>query len=230
MNIDLWAAVAATVVALALAARFWTSYRAKHHTYSLWWSIAFAVTGLAAVTQATALSAGRFTPGTYGAYVIMAAAVPGLMGVGSLYLLVRRLAPYFAGLVLVLCALTALGVFMGPLDSALLGQVMKASQEVTRVLPGALVVMGFAFLGGLGGAAMVVGAVWSWWKTHQVFNLGIALGGIIFSLADTLAAYGIPGLFYGAEIVGVLVLYWAVVRSRAPEPGRGRAAAAHDHA
>ena len=77
----------------------------------------------------------------------------------------------------------------------------------------------------LGPAALVLGAIWSWWRTRYIYNLGIALGGIVFSLADTLAAYGVVAIFFLAQILGIVLLYWAVERSRVPESRRRSAKA-----
>jgi hypothetical protein len=211
--VDAGAAAVTAVVALVLAGRFEKSHDRDPRPYKLWWAISFLVTALAAALQLGAFIHGGFAPWSYEVYVVLAAAVPGVMGIGSLYLLWPKVAPWFTAVVLASVALTAVGVLTTPLHPALLGRVLWASQEVTHVLPGAAVIIGFALLGTLGGAALVLGALWSWWRTRLLYNLGIAAGGIIFSLADTLAAYGIAALFYLAEVIGILVLYWAVVKS-----------------
>jgi hypothetical protein len=224
MIFDAISAGVTAVVALLLAADFERSYRERPGRHKLWWAVAFLATALAAALQLGAFIHHGFVNWNYETYVVLAAAIPGLMGVGSMYLLWPRLAPWFTGVVLASIALTLVGAVMGPLRPALLDQVLLASQEVTHVLPGPAVVLGFALLGTLGGAALVLGALWSWWRTRLVANLGIAAGGIVFSLADTLAAYGVAALFYLAEILGIVILYWAVERSRRPaaEPTASR--------
>jgi hypothetical protein len=214
---DLIAAVCTAVVSLGLGGVFVRQYRERRRTHALWWSVAFAVIGVAAALQVVAFSAGGFVPASFRIYALLAAAVPGLMGVGSMYLLWPRLALGYTLLILALVVMTAWGTLFGPEHAAVLARVAYASRQVTLVLPSSLTLLGFALLGSIGAAALVLGALWSWWRTRLVFNLGIAAGGIVFSLADTLAAYGIPALFFAAEIAGVLLIYWAVVHSHAPQ-------------
>lgn len=213
---DAGAAIATVLVSLGLAAVFGRQYHSRGRTHALWWSVSFAVIGLAALLQVVAFLAHGFSPASFRAYATLAAAVPGLMGVGSMYLLWRKLAPWYTIVILLLVAMTAVGAWAGPEHTAQLARVAYASRQVTLVLTSGLLLLGFALLGAVGAGAMVVGALWSWWRTRLWFNLGIAGGGVVFSLADTLAAYGIPALFFVAEIFGVLLIYWAVENSRAP--------------
>lgn len=223
MSLDAIAALITAAVALVLAASFGQQFLHRHRPYAAWWAIAFLATALAALLQFQGFLAGSFTTGTYRVYVILAASVPALMGSGSMFLLWARWAWYYTGICLAFIAMTVYGALSVSLSGSGLANVLKASQEVTHLMPSGLVITGFAVLGSLGGLALVLGALWSWWRTRLIYNLGIAAGGIIFSLADTLAAYGIPGLFYGAEIVGVVLLYWAVQKSRQPSPAASNA-------
>jgi len=214
---DVIAAACTAVVSLGLGGVFFRQHRARQRTHALWWSIAFLVIGAATVLQVAAFATGGFSSASFRAYALLAAAVPGLMGVGSMYLLWPRRALAYTILILALVVMTAVGALGGPEHAAMLTRVAYASRQVTLVLPSTLTLLGFALLGAIGAAALVLGALWSWWRTRFVFNLGIAAGGIVFSLADTLAAYGIPALFFVAEIAGVLLIYWAVVNSHAPQ-------------
>jgi hypothetical protein len=219
MTLDAIAAGITAVVGLLLASSFWNSHQASRRPYKIWWAVSFFATALASALQVAGFVTHGFTPRGYDLYVIFAAAVPGLMGAGSVYLLFRKAAPWYAAIILASVAVTVVGVLTSPLHTTELASVMQASVKVTKVMPGGLVALGFALLGGLGGLALVVGAIWSWIRTRQVYNLGIAAGGIVFSLADTMATYGSAGapLFYLAEILGALILYASVVRSRAPQ-------------
>lgn len=219
MTLGMVAALVTCLTALALGLNFGRSYMQRRHTHAFWWSVAFLVTFIAALMQVAAFASATFTMDTYRLYIVCAAAVPALMGVGTMYLLLRRWALAYAVVILAFIALTILGTVSGTISATLLPHVMKASQEVTKVLPSALVTTGFAVLGSLGAAALVLGALWSYVRSRDPYNLGIALGGIIFSLADTLAAYGIVALFFAAQIVGIVVLYLAV-RASAPRTWR----------
>jgi len=210
------AALVTTVLALVLGVAMAIQYVQRKRTHAFWWGLSFIVTAVAALFQFLALTQGVWADGAYRSYVITSAAVPALMGAGSMFLLWRRLAPAFAVIILAAIVMNAAGALSTPLNPATLGDVMKASQEVTKVLPSTLVILGFAILGTLGAAALVLGALWSYMRTRAPFNLGIAAGGLVFSLGDTLAAYGIPELFFLAEIVGVLAIFLAVRASQRP--------------
>ncbi len=215
---DVVASACTTLVSLGLGTVFFRQYRGRHRPHALAWSISFWAIGVAALLQVVAFATGAFGAEGYRAYATLAAAVPGLMGVGSMYLLWPRQARAYAIAIALLVALSVVGAWAGPEHLRALGRVAYASRQVTLVLTSPLLLIGFAALGTVGAAALVLGALWSWWRSRLGFNLGIAAGGLVFSLADTLAAYGIPALFFAAEIVGVLLIYWAVQKSRAPRP------------
>lgn len=225
MGFDAIAALFTTVTGLVLTLVMALQYKERHRAHALWWSISFFATALAAFLQYLAFSTGTWSDGTFRLYVMLSAAVPALMGTGSMYLLWRRLAPVYTLLSLVFIALAVVGAFSASLSPALLSNVMKASSEVTVVLPSTILIVAFAVLGTIGGGALVLGALWSLIKTRMLFNIGIIAGGVIFSLADTLAGNGVAALFFAAEIVGVLAIFLAVQASQQPHTATDAAAA-----
>lgn len=227
MGFDAVAALLTTVVALVLTLVMGLQYSSRKRTHALWWGISFLVTAIAAFLQFLALSSGTWNVGLFRLYVMLAAAVPALMGAGSMYLLWRRIAPVYTVVALVFIALGAVGAFSASLSPALLSNVMKASSEVTVVLPSVMLIVAFAVLGTIGGAALVLGALWSLIKTKKVFNIGIMVGGIVFSLADTLAGNGVAALFFAAQIVGILAIFIAVRASQQTQPASQTQAAPH---
>ncbi len=218
MSVDAWAALATSVIAAWLGLVFTRHYLERRLRPSLWWSLSFWLIAVGTALQWLALVSGTFSPVSYRTYVVVAAAIPATMGAGSMFLLWKRWAWPYLAVILVVLELMVMGTAGSPLNPSALRQVLLASREVTRVLPSGLVIAGFAILGTLGGAALVAGALLSWWRTRKFAHLELALGGIVFSLADTLAAYGIPALFYASEVLGILLIYLAVappVRSAA---------------
>jgi len=222
MSVGALAALITLLVSLILGIGFARQYGARRRPYQFWWAVSFIVTALAAGMQFLGFLEHAFNPADYRLYIIFSAAVPALMGAGSMFLLWARWAWYYTGLALLFILLTVVGALAGSVNPAHLHDVMYASQAVTHVVASPLVVLGYAVLGSIGAAALILGALWSWWRTRQIYNLGIALGGVVFSLADTLAAYGITAIFFLAEIVGIVLLYWAVEKSRSPEPSASR--------
>ena len=204
------------LLALVLGADFLRQYGQRHRTHAFWWFIAFLVTCVAALMQLLAFASGGFVASTFRLYVITSAAVPALMGAGTMYLLWRRIALPYVLVALAFIAVTAVGAFMGTVHPVLLHDVLRASQEVTRTLPSPYVITGYAVLGTIGAGAIVLGALWSWLKTRRAYNFGLMLGGIVFSLADTMAAYGVVALFFLAQIVGMVAIFLAVRASQHP--------------
>jgi hypothetical protein len=214
MALDTISAAVTAVVSLALMISMYGQYLARRRPYAFWWGLSFLAAALGAALQAVSLAAGRFSPDAFRLYVVAAASVPGVMGAGSLYLNWPKVARYFAILVGLAVVVTAWGAVAGHLAAAPLGNPVKAGDQVATLMPSWQVTVGFAVLGSLGAAALVLGALWSWWRSRLAYNLGIAAGGIVFSLGNSLAALGVPALFFAAEIVGIVALFLAVRAAR----------------
>lgn len=211
---DWLVAGATTALSLILAVPLLSTYRAHHRPYALWWGLSFFAVACAAGLQSLAFLEGTWPPIAYRIYAIAAAAVPGVMGAGSLYLLWPKLAKPFAAVIGVAVLLAAWGALSSVPQAELLSQPVAASAQVTAALRAAPLAIGFAISGSLGGAALVLGALWSWWRSRLGYNLGIAAGGILFSLGNSLAALGVPAFFFVVEGLGIIALYLAVRSAR----------------
>jgi hypothetical protein len=209
------AAAVTVLVSLIISQQLFTSYRTKPRASHAMWIVAFLLAALAALMQFVAYLVGHFTPATYRVYLLAAAAVPGFMGAGTVYLLWRRVADAFAVFTVLLGVAGVLTAFTTPLHAGVLSQVTLASASVGKVATSAWLAVVFAVQGGVGGfLALVLGAIYSYVRTRHPQNLAIALGGIVFSLADTAAAYGGVATFFPAQIVGMLLLFYGAVQGR----------------
>ncbi len=210
----LWiAALATMVVGGVLAWQLGKKYLAKHRPYALWWTVSFGLATLAALTQILAFAQGGFAGWDYRAYLVFSAAIPGLMGAGTVYLIWRKFGHWFLGLIWLFTAIALVGAVTTSLAPQLLKDVLEASATVAKVAPGALVTLGYALLGAFGGLALILGALYSYIRSRQSYNLLIALGGIVFSVADTVGQFGHGVLFFPAQILGMLLLYFGVAGS-----------------
>ncbi len=220
MTAFLWvAAIATVIVGAVLASQLGKKYAAKHRPYALWWTVSFALATLAALTQLVAFAQGGFAGWDYRSYIVLSAAVPGFMGAGTIYLIWRRFGHWFLGAIGLFTVIGAIGAATTALHPALLGQVLQASARVSNVAPGALVTLAYIVLGTLGGGALILGALYSWWRSRQAYNLLIALGGLVFVVADTSAGLGSGLLFFPGQIIGMLLLYFGVAGSNeVPRP------------
>jgi hypothetical protein len=222
-----WAALVTCLVSLVLSVSLGRQYLERHRAYQLWWGISFLAAAIASLLQTIAFAAGVWGADGYRGYIVLAAVVPGLMGAGTIFLLYRRWAAYFAGLIVLLGLITLWGA-VGTVAGLDRYSVLQAAAQVTKVMPRWQIAWGFGLLGPLGGAALVLGAAWSWFKTKRLFNAGIILGGLVFSVADSLSALNGPSapfLFFAAEVVGSVVLYLAVRAAGAPRTVSERQAA-----
>lgn len=223
-----WSAVVTCLVSFVLCASLGRQYVERRRTYQLWWSLSFLVAAVASLLQVVAFADGTWPLLAYRGYVALSAPVPGLMGAGSVFLLYRRWAPYFAA-VIIAAALLAVWGATGTLHPVDMHNVLLAGAQVTKTMPSWQVATGFAVLGALGAAALVLGAAWSWIRTRQAFNAGIVVGGLVFSVADSLSALNGPAapyLFFAAEVVGSVALYLAVRAAGARRTQASEAAAA----
>jgi hypothetical protein len=80
----------------------------------------------------------------------------------------------------------------------------------------------YLLLSAVGGPVVVLGALWSWWKTRRYYTLLIAAGALIPSLSGTVASQGMATtLFPIFNIVGLTLIFLGYVYSRpvsAPQP------------
>ena len=210
----LWIAALATfLIGAVMAWQLGKKFAQKHRPYAMWWTVSFALAALAALTQLIAFAQGGFAGWDYRTYLLFSSAVPGFMGAGTVYLIWRRFGNWFLGAILLFTAIALVGAVTTSLSSPLLKDVLAASATVAKVAPAALVTLGYALLGAVGGAALILGALYSYVRSHQSYNLLIALGGIAFSIADTVGQFGHGVLFFPAQIIGMLLLYFGVAGS-----------------
>jgi hypothetical protein len=209
------AAAVTVLLAAAITARLYASYRNRPRASHAMWALAFFLAAVAALMQALAYLSGHFPPGLYRVYLLTSASVPGFMGAGTVYLLWRRAADIFAWFTALVAVVGLVAAFTTPLAAPALLNVTTASADVSRAASSGLLAIVFAVQGALGGfLALVIGALYSYIRTRRPQNLAIALGGIIFAVADTLAAYGGVATFFPAEIVGMLLLFYGISQGR----------------
>lgn len=203
------------LIAFVLCLQLLASVRRRWRPSHLLWSVGFLLAALAAFTQLVGYLSGHFPPGLYRFYLFSSASVPGFMGAGTVYLLWRRLGHAFAAFTTLLGLLGLVGAFTTRLHATLLSDVTLSSADVARVATSGLLALVYALQGAIGGfLALVGGAIYSYIRTRRGQNLLIALGGLLFGVADTLAAYGGVAGFFPAEIVGMLLLFYGIVQGR----------------
>jgi NADH:ubiquinone oxidoreductase subunit K len=188
---------------------------ARRKTHQLAWSVGLLFYLVAAAMEAWSEYSGRWDPVVYRIYIVLAAALVGFLGLGTLYLLARRRSwghAYLIFLLACLCIFFA-GTFTARLDTAKLvpgitvgGQALGPSLSFPRVMSLPLNITGTILL--FGGAAL---SVWRFARRREYgyrarANVLIAAGAAVLALAGSRARLGATAGLYPAEMVGAALM------------------------
>lgn len=208
--------LAATVISVAFAALVVNQWRSRRKAYQMAWSVGLAMFAVAAFTQFLAESYG-WGDAVYRLYYFVAAPLVAVLGVGSAFLLNRRLGVGFALYTVVLGAVFAWMVATAPVDASVF----------TKSIPGGLgfpeSVRLFAPLFNVPGSLfLIIIALYSFWRSRLTFNLWIVAGAVVAAGSGSLAALGATWVLYLGELIGIALMFWGFLASReiakAPRP------------
>ncbi len=200
----------AAVISVAFALLVFHQWLARRKAYQMAWSVGLAMFAMAAFTQFLAESYG-WSDGVYRVYYFLAAPLVAVLGVGSAFLVSRRLGLAFSVYTAVLGIVFAWVVFTAPVDTAVLQQAIPGGSgfpESVRLwspvftIPGSLLLIGIALL--------------SYWRSRLAFNLAIAAGAIVAAGSGGLASLNVPAVLYFGEFVGIALMFWGFLLSREP--------------
>lgn len=210
------APLAAALISAAFALTLGAQYAARRRPYLLAWCVALSVYALATLTEVPG-AGGNWSPVLFRVwYFLSAILLVGILALGTLYLLAPRIAPAaLAGLVAV-GGLGIVAMLGAELDTSLLSRpVPLGALPFGRTVFNSLAIL-LALVTNLGGTAVVVGgALWSaygLWRRGQpgmrvVANVLIAAGALVVAVATGQARLGQYGLFYGGQVIGVLLMF-----------------------
>ncbi|MGH2458244.1 MAG: hypothetical protein ACRDIY_05185 [Chloroflexota bacterium] len=225
MNVAL--SLAAAAISLAFAFVVYRQYIDRRRPYQLIWSVALLIFMLGSFCQFIAERNGwsdLIYRAWYYSGAMLAAA---FLGQGTVYLMApRRIAHVSMGI-------------LGFVSGLGLGLAAAVPIDLTKALDhGAVTGNGFPLfmllllipLNTYGTIALVGGALWSVFRFWRKRTLGrraigtllIAVGGLTVALGGTLNRFGIPGLLYATELVGVAIIFigylQTVAQSGHPKP------------
>ena len=213
----------AGLVGAAFAATVAAQYARAHRPYQLAWAAGLAAYAGAALLEAAGVGIG-WTPLLYRLYFPLAAGTVGLLGLGTVLLVLpRRVALGSTLLVLALIAIAALAPLAQPLPDALPPDV--GAKAVPFPNPGRFA---FLVLNVAGGLALIVGALWSWWTTRRAGVLLIGVGAMAPFLGGTLSTLSAFDLRALLQFIGIAVMFAGYLQgreSRPSEPARDAAEA-----
>lgn len=207
------AALLAALFALALLQR----YRERRAPFYLWWAISFGLYTVAYLAEATTVRS-QWTVFAYQLYVIASATLVGAMSVGTTYLAFsKRVGRIYATLIVLLAGVLTISVFSTP-------PVIHGSWLALNGGKGGIVGLTqvvYIIMASVGGTIVLVGALWSWWKTQRYYNLLIAAGALAAGVGGTLASQGVAlSILPVMNIVGLVLIFLGYVYSRSSQQGR----------
>lgn len=217
--------IVASVLSAIFAASLWRRYVRRRARFYWWWTLSFVFYALTFATEAVTVRHGYHTV-TYDFYILGSAGLVGWMSVGTAYLALKSgIARRYASLitVLFLATLGSLGFFPPHIQGD--WTALNAGRGITGMTQ-----IFYIILVSLGGTIVFVGAIWSWWKTRRFYNLLIALGVVISSMAGTFASQGLGTVaFPFANLVAVIIIFLGYIYSR-PSGGPKAPSKSHDTA
>src|SRR2546427_2742700 len=204
----------ATIVSALFAALVLRQWLARRKPYQFVWSLGLGLYAVAAFTQFLAETYGWSVP-VYKVYYLVAAALVGVLGAGSILLIHRRAGNFFGIYTVIAFVAFVIAVAQATVNvDAFLAPIPVAG----TALPDGNV-RAFSFLFTIPGSVALIGiAVYSYWRTRLAFNLWIGVGALIIAIGGSLARYNIPLVPYTAVVVGVVGLLEGFLLRQ--DPGR----------
>jgi hypothetical protein len=218
--------LAATIISAAFAYTVGMQYERKRRPYLLAWCAALTIYALATLLEVIGAAA-SWNLVIYRAYYLLAAILlVGVLGLGTIYLLIPRFAAIALGATVVLAAAGCIAVVGAQLDAVPLHSSPVPPTFPPRGNPFNLIAVLIAATTNIVGTLVLVGgALWSaygfWRRSGQreraIANVLIAAGALVVAFATGLSRLGIYQLFYSGQAIGVLIMFLGFLTvSRAP--------------
>lgn len=199
--------LAAAIIGVAFSALVFGHWRSHRKPFLLAWSFGLAMFAVAALLQFVAEAYG-WSDSLYRAYYFLAAPLVAVLGVGSALLVNRRIGLGFALYTGILAVGFAWVVFTAPVNPGVFQNAIPGGAgfpESVRIwsplftAPGSL--------------ALIIIALYSYWRTRLSFNLYIAAGAIAAAGSGSLATLGLTWVLYLGELLGIALMFWGFLAS-----------------
>ncbi len=174
--------VAATV-SLGFSVILFVRYQARRSPFYFWWAISFVLSALTYGSEASTVSQGWTLP-WYHVYIMASAGLVGAMSVGTGYLAFAR--PMARGYAVGI-GLVGIGLLISTCFSpmSVIGNWLTLNAGVGGITGVARIA--YVATASVGGTMVVVGALWSWWKSRRHCTLLIAVGATASGVGGSLA-------------------------------------------
>ncbi|HYY48230.1 MAG TPA: hypothetical protein VFA17_06050 [Thermoplasmata archaeon] len=200
----------ATVVSAVFTGLVFSHWLARRKPYQFAWSLGLGFYAVAAATQFLAEAYG-WTVFTYKVYYLVAAPLVALLGIGSTFLVHRRVGIGFTLYTAVIFAGFALAVAGAAVNQVALAAAVPVAGNA---LPADVRIFSPMFT--IPGSAALIGvAAFSYWRTRLAFNLWIGIGASIVAVGGSLARFDISSwALYLGELLGIAVMFWGFLQSQ----------------
>ncbi len=203
------AALMAVGFTMNLAGRF----KRTHAPVYGWWTVSFLLYAAAFLMEALTQPDNWHLVWQYQIYMVASAGLVGTMSAGTVYLAFPRSWISFLYSMYVALDIVALATFAIVHPPVLQGSWMALNAGKNAIIGPSQV--SYLLLSAVGGPVVVLGALWSWWKTRRYYTLLIAVGALIPSLAGTLASQGLTEAWFPVlNMVGLVLIFLGYVYSR----------------
>lgn len=216
MSGELVAAGAVTVVTAAMAWTVGRQWRARRRPYQAAWLAALAMAAAAALSYVLFLLTGRPVLFFRLYYLFGAALNVAFLGLGSLYLALRRSLRPLVLVLIVGSIVTASAIFAAPVDPLALATATGAGTNVFGLGPWLPLLILMNVFGTICLVGVALWSAWNTWRSRQhmeraAANVLIAAGALTIAGAGTAARLAGAGAFWIIMLVGWLVLYGGFV-------------------
>lgn len=203
------AACLAAAFSVVLARRF----RATHAPVYGWWTVSFVLYAAAFAMEAVTVSSTWHQLWQYQLYIGASAGLVGAMSVGTTYLALPHSKIAWGYALYVSVVELALAIFLLVSPPVLHGTWSQLNAGQGGIV-GATQIC-YLLLSAVGGPIVVLGSVWSWWKSRRWYTLLIAAGALIPTVAGTVASQGLGMVFLPMlNMVGLVLIFLGYVYSR----------------
>lgn len=184
-----------------------TQYIRRRKTHQLIWAIALALFTLAYALEFSSELYG-WTETAYRIYYASVSPLVALMGVGTLFLLVRKsLGRYFLAYTILMSAVLMILAYTASIDRMILTEYSPPSAISGTAMPSSVRLIS-PLLTIPGSLILIIGALYSFWLDRsRSYVLLIALGGIVYSLSGSMARLGNLTYVSIFQTVGIVLLF-----------------------
>ncbi|MFQ5553537.1 MAG: hypothetical protein ACE5I4_09485 [Thermoplasmata archaeon] len=222
VGVGAYLALGSAIIGGIFAALVFRQYAAKRKIFQLVWGIGLALFTLASLFEFISELQGWTVP-LYRAYFSLHPTLVAVLGLGTVYLLAdKRYGHAFLIYIVAMLGVLLAFTWTVPVDESAFvpGRVVGGAampprdESLVRNLSPLFTIPG--------AAALIGGALYSWYRTRWSYNLLIAAGAAIMTAGGTLAALRTAEFLYVFLLVGISIMFVGFLRSlevaRAPRP------------